>query len=279
VIYYNLQTAPEGDISLEILDTKGASVRRFSSRAPEGTDGQPAGRRGGGGPARLPKNSGMNRFIWDFRYEGASRVPNAISWGGGTNGPMAVPGTYQVKLTVGGKSYTAPLEIKADPRVTASAADLQKQFDLLLKIRDRVSEAHDTINEIRAARTQMQALRRQLDQRQHKEILDAITALDKAMTPIEEKLLQVKSRSSQDPLNFPVMLNDQLMGLGSVVDSADVAPTKQAYERYDDLVGQLNPLVAGWKKLKDADLAAINDRIQKANIPRISVAPVRGRSQ
>jgi hypothetical protein len=274
-----LKSAPEGDISIEILDAKGASVRRFSSRAPEGADGQPAGGRGFGGPARLPKNAGMNRFIWDVRHEGASRVPNAISWGGSTNGPMALPGAYRIKLTVGQQSYTASLELKADPRVTATAADLQKQFDLLLKIRDRVSEAHDTINEIRAARSQMQALRRQLDQRQHKEILDALAALDKAMTPIEENLLQVKSRSSQDPLNFPVMLNDQLMGLGSVVDSADAAPTRQALDYYDHLVGQLTPLVTGWKKLKDADLAAINDRIQKANIPRISFATGRGSGQ
>ncbi len=280
VIYFNLKSAPEGDISLEVLDAKGDPVRRFSSRSPQGEgDAQPTGRRGFGGPARLPKSAGMNRFIWDLRHEGASRVPNAISWGGSTNGPMALLGTYQLKLTVGGKVLTATLELKADPRVAASPADLQKQFELLTKIRDRVTEAHNTINEIRAARTQVQALRRQLDQRQHKEVLDAMAALDKAMTPIEEKLLQVKSRSSQDPLNFPVMLNDQLMGLGSVVDSADAAPTKQAYERYDDLVGQLNPLVAGWKTLKDSDLAAINDRIQKANIPRISVAPARGRSQ
>jgi len=278
VIYYNLKAAPESDVNMEILDSTGAVVRRFSSRAPEGSDATPAGRRGGGGPARLPKNAGMNRFIWDMRHEGASRVPGAISWGGSTNGPMALPGTYQVKLTVGGKALTAPLELKADPRTSATSADLQKQFDLLSKIRDRVTQAHDTINEIRAARTQIQALRRQLNQNEHKEILDAMAALDKAMTPIEEQLLQVKSRSAQDPLNFPVMLNDQLMALGGVVDSADAAPTKQALERYDDLVGQLNPLVAGWKRLKDADLAALNDRIQKASIPRISVTAGRGRT-
>ncbi|MGH9860862.1 MAG: glycosyl hydrolase, partial [Candidatus Acidiferrales bacterium] len=186
-------------------------------------------------------------------------------------GPMAVPGAYQLKLTVGEKSYTAPLELKADPRISATADDLQKQYDLLIRIRARVSEAHTTINEIRAVRTQLTALRRQLNQNEQKQILEAMSALDKAMTPIEEKLLQVKSRSSQDPLNFPVMLNDQLMGLGRTVDSADAAPTKQALERYDDLVGQLNPLVAGWKKLRDGELAALNDRIQKASIPRIAI--------
>lgn len=276
VIYYNLKSGPEGDISLEILDAKGNSVRRFSSRAArdEG-EAQPAGRRGGGGPTRLPKDAAMNRFIWNLRYEDATRVPNAISWGGSLAGPMAVPGAYQIKLTVGEKSYTAPLEIKADPRINATADDLQKQFDLLMKIRDRVSEAHTTINEIRAVRTQLNALRRQLNQSDQKQILEAMSALDKATAPIEEKLLQVKSRSSQDPLNFPVMLNDQLMGLGRTVDSADAAPTKQALERYNDLVGQLNPLVAGWKKLLDGELAALNDRIQKASIPRIEITAPR----
>ncbi len=278
VIHYYFKSEPKDDISLEILDAKGNSVRRFSSRAArdEG-EPQPAGRRGGGGPARLAKEAGMNRFIWNLRYEDAVRVPNAISWGGSLAGPMAVPGAYQLKLTVGEKSFTAPLEIKADPRISATADDLQKQFDLLMKIRERVSEAHAAINEIRAVRTQLNALRRQLNQSEQKQILEAMTALDKAMTPIEEKLLQVKSRSSQDPLNFPVMLNDQLMGLGRTVDSADTAPTKQALERYDDLAGQLHPLVAGWKKLRDSDLAALNDHIQKASIPRIAITAPRGR--
>lgn len=276
VIYYNLKSVPEGDISMEILDSKGTVVRRFSSRA-EGTTEQPAGRRAGGGPIRLTKSAGMNRFIWDMRHEGASRVPGAVSWGGSTNGPMALPGSYQIKLTVGGKVLTAALELRTDPRVSVSSDDLQKQFDLLLKIRDRVTEAHDTVNEIRSTRSQIQSLRRQLSPAQHKEILDAMAALDKAMTPIEERLLQVRSRSAQDPLNFPVMLNDQFLALGSVVDSADAAPTQQALARYDDLVAQLHPLLAGWNKLKDADLAALNDRIQQANIPRISVAVGRGR--
>jgi hypothetical protein len=95
---------------------------------------------------------------------------------------------------------------------------------------------------------------------------------------VEEQLLQVRSRSAQDPLNFPVMLNDQFLALGSVVDSADALPTQQALARYDDLVAQLNPLVTGWRKLKDADLAALNDRIQQASIPRISVTVGRGRT-
>ena len=276
VIHYYLKSAAEGDLAMEILDGKGNSIRRFP---PVGGDDDEAaeGRRGAARPRVLSKNAGMNRFLWDLRHEGASRVPRAISWGGSTNGPLAVPGMYQVKLTVAGKSYTAPLELKADPRISATANDLQKQFDLLLKIRDRVTEAHDTINEIRAARTQMQGLRRLLHQKEHQEILEAMSALEKSMTPIEEKLLQVKSRSSQDPLNFPVMLNDQLMGLGSVVDSADAAPTQQAYELYDDLAGQLNPLVAAWKRLKDGDLASLNERIQKAHIPRISISTSTGR--
>lgn len=273
VIYYSLKSEPEGEISLEILDSKGERVQRFTSRGSGEGEGQaPAGRRGGGGARSISKDAGMNRFVWNLRYPDASRVPGAISWGGSGNGPMALPGTYQLKLTVAGKSYTAALELKADPRISATAADLQKQFDLLIKIRDRVTEAHDTINQIRAARTQLTALRRQLNQREHKEILDGLSALDKAMTPVEEQLLQVKSRSSQDPLNFPVMLNDQLMGLAGVVDSADAAPTQQAYERYDDLVRQLNPLLVQWKKLKDVDLAALNNRIQSANIPRISIS-------
>src|SRR5256884_9155477 len=95
---------------------------------------------------KLPVEAGLNRFVWDLDYEGASKVPHAPLWGGSTSGPRALPGTYQVKLTVLGKTYTAPLEITPDPRLTVTQADLEKQFALLMKIRDKVTETDDAIN-------------------------------------------------------------------------------------------------------------------------------------
>src|SRR6185312_9992984 len=86
-------------------------------------------------PSNPPGNAGLNRFVWDLRYDDAVKVPHAVLWGGSTRGPVAVPGQYQVRVTVRGQSYTQPLEIKEDPRLKVTQADLQKQFDLLMQIR------------------------------------------------------------------------------------------------------------------------------------------------
>src|SRR5213075_184542 len=97
----------------------------------------------------LTGDAGLNRFVWDQRYEGASRVANSPLWGGSTDGPEALPGKYQVRVTVRGQSQTVPLEIIPDPRMAdITVQDLQKQFDLLLQIRDRVKQVHDTVNQI-----------------------------------------------------------------------------------------------------------------------------------
>ncbi len=182
VIYYSLKTGikkPEGKkdgeaqadggpkaapIKMEILDSKGQVIRKYPPKL-QPSDETPGEEGGFGRPQlrALSSEAGLNRFVWDLQYEESSRVPHSPLWGGNTDGPVALPGDYQVKLTVQGKSYTAPLEIKPDPRIKAAQADLEKQFDLRLKIRDRVTQAHDTINEIRDIRAQINALNKRLE--------------------------------------------------------------------------------------------------------------------
>ena len=173
-------------------------------------------------PATLPAEAGLNRFVWDLRYEGATAVPHAPLWGGSTEGPEALPGNYQVRLTVLGKTYTAPLEIAPDPRLKLGPEDLAKQFELLLKIRDKLTETDDAIIQIRDLRDQINAVNKRLkNDPREKTIADAGKALDKKMTEVEEALIQTKAKSGQDVLNFPVRLNNHLAALGGVVESAD----------------------------------------------------------
>jgi hypothetical protein len=179
---------------------------------------------------------------------------------------------YQVRLSVGSHVQTAPLEVRLDPRATASAADLQRQLDLLLQIRESVNQAHDAVNQMRDLRAQLAALQRRMGaDPKAKAIVAAAGALDKRMTPIEEEMLQVKSKSSQDPLNYPIMLNDKLMALAGVVESADAAPTQQSYDVYAYLKGKLDPLVARWKEAQAKDLAALNELIRRENVPLLGV--------
>jgi photosystem II stability/assembly factor-like uncharacterized protein len=296
VIYYSLKKAikkPEGRrggdqagaepaeaaagthaVAIEILDQKGRVIRKYPSRRQPGEDIPGDDDGPARGPERpIPTEAGLNRFLWDFRYEGSSRVPRSPLWGGTTDGPVAVPGQYQVRLIVQGKSYTAPLEIKPDPRAKVTQADLEKQFELSFKIRDLVTQAHDAINQIRDIRAQITALNKRLDgQPQAKAVTEAGKQLDKKMTEIEEVLVQTKAKSNQDVLNYPIRLNNYLVALGGVVSSAEGAPTQASYDVLDMLSKQLDEQLAKWKQVLTNDVLAYNEVVQKQSVPAIIVA-------
>ena len=258
-------------ITLEILDSSGKVIRKFPKKE-EPADAEEGFFERGAGAGNLPADAGLNRFVWDLRYEGATKVPHAPLWGGSTEGPVALPGSYQVRLTVLGKSYTAPLEIKADPRLKVSQENLAKQFDLLMKIRDKVTETDDAIIQIRDVREQMNAENKRLkNDPREKTIADAGKALDKKMTEVEEQLIQTKAKSGQDVLNFPVRLNNHLVALGGVVGSAASAPTKQSYEVFEMLSKDVDEQLTKWKTIVSTDVAAYNGLIKQQEVPAIMV--------
>lgn len=261
-------------ITLEILDSSGKVIRKFPKKEePSGPADEEDFFSRGGGAASLPADAGLNRFVWDMRYEGATPVPHAPLWGGGTEGPEALPGAYQVRLTVLGKSYTAPLEIQADPRLKVSQDDLTRQFDLLLKIRDKVTETDDAIIQIRDLRDQITAVNKRLkNDPREKAIAEAGKSLDKKMTEVEEALIQTKAKSGQDVLNFPVRLNNHLVALGGVVGSADTAPTKQSYEVFDMLTKDVDEQLTKWKAIVSTDVAAYNNTVKQQDVPTLIVA-------
>ncbi len=257
-------------ITIEILDSSGKVIRKYPKKEEPGGDDEEDFFSRDHNAGALPADAGFNRFVWDLRYEGATKIPHAPLWGGNTDGPEALPGAYQVKLTVLGKSYTAPLEIKADPRLKITQEDLSKQFDLLLKIRDKVTETDDTVIQIRDLRDQLKAIDTRLkNDPRSKVIADAGKSLDKKMTEVEEALIQTKAKSGQDVLNFPVRLNNHLVALGGVVASADSAPTKQSYEVFDMLSKDLDEQMTKWKTIVSTDLAAYNDLVKTQEVPAV----------
>jgi photosystem II stability/assembly factor-like uncharacterized protein len=263
-------------ITLEILDATGKTIRKFPKKEEDsgGGGGEEEFFGGSTGDKDLPADVGLNRFVWDQRYEGAVKVPKAPLWGGNVNGPLALPGTYTVKLTVLGQSYTAPLQIVPDPRLSVTHADLQKQFDLLMKIRESVTQTDETIIQIRDLRDQINAVNKRLASDPNgKPVADAGKALDKKMTPIEEELIQTKAKSGQDVLNYPVRLNNHLVALGGVVSSAPTAPTQQSFELYDSLTQQLNEQLTKWRAIVNTDIPAYNDLV-KQNVPAVSLKQV-----
>lgn len=273
IIDYALRSKPKDAIELQILDGDGNLIRKFSSKKKDeeklpGEDAEPEEPRD-----LLPAEPGLNRFTWDLHYEEATKVPGTVSWGGSGEGPRVLPGTYQVKLTVAGTAYDSTVEVKIDPRVSTSAEDLKKQLDFGLKIRDRVSAAQDAVNEIRDVRGQLESLHKRLaGDASHAEIAKAAEELSKKLAPIEEAIIQPKSKSSEDPLNYPIQVADQLMALSSTVNSADAAPTQASFEVFEELNRRLDDQLAKWKSLKDQDLSTFNDEVQKANIPLVMLA-------
>jgi hypothetical protein len=262
-------------VTLDILDSSGKVIRHFPKKEEEADaeEGFIQGNRAGDA-GKLPADAGLNRFVWDLNYEAPPRVPHAPLWAGRSEGPKALPGQYQVRLTVLGKSYTAPLEITPDPRLKVPQADLQKQFDLLVKIRDKFAETNDAINQIRDFREQINAINKRLkgDSRA-KSLADAGKGLDKKMTEVEEALIQTKAKSGQDVLNFPIRLNNHLAALASVVASADSAPTKQSYEIFDMLSKSVDDQLAKWKTIVSGDVRSYNDLIKQQEVPALLVKP------
>jgi photosystem II stability/assembly factor-like uncharacterized protein len=256
-------------ITLEILDSSGKVIRKYPKKEEAEEEGAEEGRHDEGG-SNLPADAGFNRFVWDLHYEGATKVAHAALWGGDTDGPEALPGTYQVRLTVLGKSYTTPLEIKPDPRLHITQEDLTKQFDLLMKIRDKVTETDDAIIQIRDLRDQMKAIDTRLkNDPRAKAIADAGKALDTKMTVVEEALIQPKAKSDEDVLNFPVRLNNDLVALGGVVGSADSAPTAQSYEVFDTVSKAVDVQLGKWKEIVSTDVAAYNNLAKQQEIPAV----------
>jgi photosystem II stability/assembly factor-like uncharacterized protein len=297
VIYYYLKDKPASQITLEFLDSGGRSIRKFMSRAPEppppapgagapsqippeqpqapsGEEVESGGGSGGGGARRIPAEAGLNRFVWDMRYADAARFPGLILWAGELRGPRAVPGIYQVKLIVDGKTLTESFEVKRDPRLTIAQSDFVKQFELLMKIRDKLTETHGVITQIREVRRQMDDLTKRIkEQPNSKSITDAAKALNAKLTAIEEELYQTKNQSSQDPLNYPIRLNNKLAAVAGVVASADSAPTEQSYTVYEEQTAKINAQLQRFEQVMRTDLAAFNQLVRGQNIPAVIVKP------
>jgi photosystem II stability/assembly factor-like uncharacterized protein len=264
----------ESPVKIEILDSTGRVIRTYPPKHPPAAGEESFFSRSR--HEEIPTEAGVNRFVWDLRYEGAPRIPNSPLWGGSTDGPTAVPGEYQVRLTVDGKSQTQPLKIVPDPRLQVTADDLKKQFDLMQQILGKVTQVHDAVRQMRDVRAQITSVNKRLKEEKNpnaKELADAGAALDKKMTVVEEALIQTKSKSGQDVLNYPIRLNNLLVALGGVVSSADASPTKQDYELYDDLSKQADEQLAKWQEIVQTDLASYNKLAQEKAVPLVGLSP------
>jgi photosystem II stability/assembly factor-like uncharacterized protein len=228
----------------------GGPGRSEAAAAPADAD-QPSadeiegGGRGRGGPPTAAITAGVNRFNWDLQYAPVTPFQGMVLWGATTNGPTALPGTYQARLTVDGRAQTQPITVKKHPFFTVGDADLREQFELASRIRDKVNEANNAIIQIRRIKTQ---LKDRMDKSNSADVKAIAEQFAKEMVAVEVDIYQVRNQSNQDPLNFPIKTNNRLASLLRVVQAGDGKP-----------LGNIEPI---FNELQ-AELRAETDRLQR----------------
>jgi seryl-tRNA synthetase len=214
----------------------------------------------------------MNRFAWDLRYDDPIQIPGAFYSSTGPRGPLALPGDYQAKLTVAGKSQTAPLHLAVDPRTKGEETALQKQSALATQVNDRISQLHQAVNEIRDLRSQIQNLHKRFgDDPRLKPALAAADDLDRKMSEVEQKLIQVNMKGSEANLAFPNMLNERFDTFSHMIETADTEPTKPQLDVFQMLSSQLDEQFKKWSQLKSEDLPKVSELIKEANLPTLII--------
>jgi photosystem II stability/assembly factor-like uncharacterized protein len=278
VVHYYLKEKPEGKVTLTFLDAEGKEIRTFSSeeKPPQpvkGDDGDKEAEKAKKNEKKEPhvvREAGAHRFTWDTRHAKPVKIEGVDDSDEIMKGPLAPPGTYQVRLTVGDQVYSQHFEIRKNPHIRTTQAQLQEQFALLLAIRDNISELHTAINTIRA-------IRRQIDEWQRRaKGLPVYEALEKQgkkikqqLSPIEDELFQAKAKDQLDTLDYPMKLSAQLASLAEVVASAAAPPTRQAEQVFDELSSRLATQVSKLHEVIDTSVAEFNALIREANLPAI----------
>ncbi|MDP9253368.1 MAG: glycosyl hydrolase, partial [Verrucomicrobiota bacterium] len=273
IIDYYFKTAPKDEVTLDILDSQGKLVRHISSKEKKENEQPPEWPDRVEAPKTIPAKEGMNRFAWDLRYNDPVQIPGAFYAGEGPRGPLVLPGEYQVKLIVAGKSQTAPLHIAIDPRAKGAEPGLQKEFELAMQVNDRISQLHQAVNEIRDLGSQIQSLHKRFgDDQRLKPALDAADELKKKMSAIEEQLIQVNMKSSEGTLAFPTMLNESFDTFSHVIDGADAAPTQPQLDVSKTLNGRLDEQLKKWAQMKTEEMPKIGVLIKQVDLPALSVS-------
>ncbi len=230
-------------------------------------------------PGTAAAESGVNTFLWDMRYPDATDTEGspAMMWSGQITGPKVAPGKYAVEMVVGkdivGKQN---FEIKKDPRVEVSDAALAENVNFQLKIRDKLSETHKAVNELRQIRKSINDYTATLEAKDSlfkKELEGVSKPMLEQLQAVEDELIQHKAKAFQDLLALPIRLNDKIAGMGSVASSADAPVTAQNVEGYTDLSQQIDNQVVKLNKVIDNEVPKFNQIVEKRKTPAISIKP------
>ena len=272
VVQYWLGAASD-TVALDFLDATGKVIRGYSSKADSAAQPAQPPEDGFFGPPpapRVPNKKGVNTFAWNMRYPDAASFPGMILWAAGVTGPLVPPGAYKVRLAVNGRPVgTETFKVLPDPRIKATLADWQEQSRLALAVRDRFSEANDAVKEIRRLKSELADRAKRFPSAQLSQFTTLSVPFATSLSEVEDSLYQTKNRSGQDPLNYPIRLNNRIGALLGVVQSADGRPTQQSYDVEKVLTTELNKHLTKLRAAISANLPKINAMLRAAGLKEI----------
>jgi photosystem II stability/assembly factor-like uncharacterized protein len=271
VLHYWLpeDLAPEMPLELVIADANGATVRTFT-RKPEQPDGEKKPARGED-DRLLTSGAGLNRLEWNLRYPGVERFEGLVLWNDYLDGPRAVPGDYRATLTVGEETLAVDLRVLPDPRSAATPEQLRQQFEFVWGINRKLTDTHQAITRLRELREQVAAVgERAGDAPDLAELAAQSEAMMERLDGIEQALYQVELEAPQDPLNFPIRLNDKLAGVMLAAAIGDHPPTASAVAVRDELFAAIDAQLAALDEVLGAELEAFNRLAAELALPAVA---------
>jgi hypothetical protein len=269
VIDYYLPNAIGGDtvLTLDIVDKNGTVVRSFTNQKPEGKPYF-----GGPAPKRPIKSSkGLHRIAWDMRSYGVSGIQDVFVFGG-YGGSTAPIGDYTIRLSSNGETVETKFTLAPDPRLKATAADYQAQFDMMQNIEKNVIDIHESVNEMRTVQSQLEnaiAILKLHDGQE--ELIAKGESIQKLLTKWESNIIQTQQKTFQDVINFPNKLNTAFLSLKSRIDGHDPRLTAGAKARYKDLKDEWTKHKLALKFIIDKEISVFNKAFKESGVDVLSV--------
>lgn len=263
LVNYYVKSIDEKDtLSLSFYENSGKHIKTFATIPDKDQKEE-----------KLTVNEGSNQFNWNLKYPDAEKVDGMILWWASLSGPTALPGDYIVRLSKNGKIISEEtFTLIMDPRSSATEKDLQEQFDFIIEIQEKLTETHLALKNITKVKTQIKQLNEAvLDKEANQEILALADKILEELTTYENELYQTKSKSNQDPLNYPIRLNNKLAHLNALTSIGDFKPTDQAVAFKKEITEEIDEVLAKVYTIFETEVPELNKKVKKSNINLINI--------
>ena len=259
--YFIKQENEKDTIALSFYDANDNLIKKYSTKPDKENKEE-----------TLKVDAGNNIFNWNMMYTGAESVKGMILWWASLSGPMALPGNYKVELVVNDVKQSQTFTIINNPVSEVTESEMKAQFDFINDINKKMTEIHKALKNVKKVKGQVGLLKKSIsDKLKHKELLDFADSLVKDMTKIEETLYQTKSKSGQDPLNFPIRLNNKLAHLNSLTRIGNYAPTQQAIDFKNEITKEIDIELKKLYSLFDKNVKELNQKVKESTIDLIQL--------